>query len=211
MSNAPAAAPAGHLFVVSAPSGGGKTSLVRALLARVDGLYLSTSHTTRARRPSEHDGVDYHFVDEPQFAAMIAAGEFLEHARVFDHHYGTSRAGIADRRGRGEDVILEIDWQGARSVRARSDNALSIFVLPPSIDELERRLQGRGDGPAVVARRMRDAVNEMSHFGEYDYLVINDEFERAVTALAAIVTAARQRLAVQQTRHAAMLARLVAR
>jgi guanylate kinase len=186
----------GHLFVVSAPSGGGKTSLVRALLDRAGDLRVSTSHTTRARRSGEQDGIDYHFVEQDAFQVMVEAGEFLEHARVFDHYYGTARAPVGARLAAGEDVILEIDWQGARSIRATLPETISIFILPPSIEELERR--------------MRDAVNEMSHFGEYDYLVINDEFEQAVAALVAIVTAARLRRTVQIQRHADMLSRLVA-
>ncbi len=200
----------GHLFVVSAPSGGGKTSLVRALIERAGGLSVSTSHTTRARRSGEHDGIDYHFIDEPRFSAMVAAGEFLEHARVFDHSYGTARAAVAAQLATGDDVILEIDWQGARNIRAVMAATISIFILPPSIDELHRRLTNRGDKPQTIVRRMRDAVNEMSHFGEYDYLVINDDFERAAHALVAIVTAARLRLAVQAERHTEMLSRLVA-
>lgn len=204
-----AAAP-GHLFVVSAPSGGGKTSLVRALLERAGSLRVSTSHTTRARRSGEQDGIDYHFVDETRFTAMVAAGEFLEHARVFDHYYGTARAPVTERLAAGEDVILEIDWQGARNIRATIPDTISIFILPPSIEELERRLNNRGDKAETIVRRMRDAVNEMSHFGEYDYLVINDDFERAAAALVAIVTASRLRRAVQIQRHAEMLSRLVA-
>ena len=206
-SNSPAR---GHLFVVSAPSGGGKTSLVRALLDRAGDLRVSTSHTTRARRSGEQDGIDYHFVAQDQFQVMVEAGEFLEHARVFDHYYGTARAPVGARLAAGEDVILEIDWQGARSIRATLTETISIFILPPSIEELERRLNNRGDKAETIVRRMRDAVNEMSHFGEYDYLVINDEFEQAVAALVAIVTAARLRRTVQVQRHTDMLSRLVA-
>jgi len=200
----------GHLFVVSAPSGGGKTSLVRALLDRAGALRVSTSHTTRGRRSGEQDGIDYHFIDEAAFTDMVDGGEFLEHARVFDHYYGTARAPVAERLAAGEDVILEIDWQGARSIRAAIPDTISIFILPPSIEELERRLNNRGDKAETIVRRMRDAVNEMSHFGEYDYLVINDDFERAAAALVAIVTASRLRRAVQIQRHAEMLRRLVA-
>ena len=200
----------GHLFVVSAPSGGGKTSLVRALMERAGGLSVSTSHTTRALRSGEHDGVDYHFIDEPRFTAMVAAGEFLEHAQVFDHYYGTARAPVTAQLTAGADVILEIDWQGARNIRAAMPATISIFILPPSIEELQRRLTNRGDKPETIVRRMRDAVNEMSHFAEYDYLVINDDFERAATALVAIVNAARLRVAVQRERYAPMLSRLVA-
>ncbi|MCC6708812.1 MAG: guanylate kinase [Gammaproteobacteria bacterium] len=208
--NAIDAAASGHLFVVSAPSGGGKTSLVRTLLNRAGNLRVSTSHTTRARRSGEQDGIDYHFIDEATFEAMVAAGEFLEHARVFDHYYGTARAPVSARLAAGEDVILEIDWQGARTIRAAVATTISIFILPPSIEELERRLTNRGDKAETIVRRMRDAVNEMSHFGEYDYLVINDDFERAAAALVAIVGASRLRREVQVQRHAEMLGRLVA-
>jgi len=200
---------AGQLFVVSAPSGAGKTSLVRALVERVGEIEVSVSHTTRARRPRERDGIEYHFVDLPAFEAMVARDEFLEHAQVFDHRYGTARGGVEAALAAGRDVILEIDWQGARKVRAALAGTLSIFILPPSIAELEHRLTARGDRAEAVARRMRDAVTEMSHYGEYDYLVVNDAFERAFEALVAIVSAARLRRAAQVARHGAMLAGLV--
>lgn len=200
----------GHLFVISAPSGAGKTSLVRALVAASTRLCVSVSHTTRLRRDGETDGVDYHFVDAATFADMIAAGAFLEHATVFDHAYGTARRSVAARLEAGDDVILEIDWQGARSVRAAVPDAISIFILPPSVAELERRLRGRGDRAESIVRRMQDAQREMSHYGEYDYLVVNDDFDRALAALDAIVSAARLRRAVQETRHANLLAGLVA-
>ena len=179
----------GTLYIISAPSGAGKSSLLRALLesGRVPQAELSVSHTTRAPRPGEVDGQDYHFVDTGQFQALVDAGDFLEHARVFDNHYGTSRAAVTARLEQGIDVILEIDWQGARRVREQLPAALSIFILPPSRDALEERLTGRGqDGPEVIARRMRDAVSEMSHFDEYDYLVINDDFQQALDALVQI-------------------------
>ena len=200
----------GHLFVISAPSGAGKTSLVRALVTASTRLCVSVSHTTRLRRVGETDGVDYHFVDAATFADMAAAGEFLEHATVFDHAYGTARRNVAARLEAGDDVILEIDWQGARSVRAAAPDAISIFILPPSVAELERRLRGRGDRAESIVRRMQDAQREMSHYGEYDYLVVNDDFDRALAALDAIVSAARLRRAVQETRHATLLAGLVA-
>lgn len=201
----------GHLFVVSAPSGGGKTSLVAALIEATEDLCPSVSHTTRPQRPGEEDGVDYHFVDAPTFDRMAASGEFLEHATVFDHRYGTSRGAIETHLHAGRDVILDIDWQGGRLIRAAAPDALSVFILPPSIEELERRLRGRGmDSDAVIARRMRDAVSEMSHYDEYDYLVINDDFERALAGLGSIVRAARHRRSVQQERHRETLARLVA-
>jgi guanylate kinase len=181
----------GTLYIISAPSGAGKSSLLRALLesGRVTDVELSVSHTTRDSRPGEVDGQDYHFVDMDAFDAMVAAGDFLEHARVFDNCYGTSRAAVQARLAAGIDVILEIDWQGARRVRELLPEAVSIFILPPSRDALEERLTARGqDGPDVIARRMRDAVSEMSHFDEYDYLVINDDFQRALGDLVAIFT-----------------------
>jgi guanylate kinase len=179
----------GTLYIISAPSGAGKSSLLRALLesGRVTGVEISVSHTTRAARPGEVDGVDYHFVDMPAFDVMVAADDFLEHARVFDNCYGTSRSAVETRLAGGVDVILEIDWQGARRVRELLPAAVSIFILPPTRAALESRLTDRGqDDAAVIARRMRDAVSEMSHYGEYDYLVINDDFQQAVDALVAI-------------------------
>jgi len=185
----------GRLFVIAAPSGAGKTSLVKAALAREPNLRVCVSHTTRARRPNEVDGRDYHFVGVETFKEMIAADGFLEYAPVFDNFYGTSRAALADAFGRGPDVILEIDWQGARQVRERTCDATSgragcttVFVLPPSRAELERRLRGRGtDDATVIARRLRDAVDDMSHYGEFDYVIVNDDFERAVADLRHII------------------------
>ncbi|MDR5893729.1 guanylate kinase [Halomonas mongoliensis] len=184
--------PQGTLFIVSAPSGAGKTSLVRELIESLDGIQVSVSHTTRAMRPGEVDGVNYHFVDVPVFEAMIERGEFFEHARVFDNYYGTSRPAVQAALDAGQDVILEIDWQGARQVRSQMPDAVSIFILPPSRDELERRLASRGtDEHAVIERRMRDAVSEMSHHDEYDYLVVNDDFTTALRELQALVVAQR--------------------
>ncbi|MGR8921287.1 MAG: guanylate kinase [Gammaproteobacteria bacterium] len=200
----------GHLFVISAPSGCGKTSLVRGLLQSTPALIAAVSHTTRQRRDGEVDGVDYHFVEPARFEAMVARDEFLEHATVFDHSYGTSRASVEGDLAAGTDVLLEIDWQGARSIRQAAPDAVSIFVLPPSIAELERRLTARGDSAENVARRMQDAVSEMSHYGEYDYLVVNDDFERALGGLAAIIAAARLRRPVQVARHRRLLNDLVA-
>ncbi|QKT03312.1 guanylate kinase [Ectothiorhodospiraceae bacterium 2226] len=199
----------GVLFIVAAPSGAGKTSLVHALLRATPGLSLSVSHTTRAARPGEQDGVHYHFVDQARFDAMVAAGEFLEHARVFDNCYGTSRQAVADALQAGQDVVLEIDWQGARLVRAALP-AVGIFVLPPSREALQARLRGRGqDSEDVIARRMQDAVNEMSHHDEFDYLVVNDDFDIALAELQAIVRAARLRADAQRVRHAALIAELL--
>jgi len=201
---------AGTLYVVSAPSGAGKTSLVRALLDSTgEDLVLSVSHTTRAPRPGEVDGRDYHFVDAEAFRRMIDDGAFLEHARVFDNYYGTARQGIEAQITQGRDVILEIDWQGARQVRQALPESVGIFILPPSREALRERLCARGqDDEAVIARRMQDAVNEMSHYGEYDYLVINEVFSAARDELAAIIRCRRLRLAGQTQRHADLLASL---
>ena len=171
----------GDVFVISAPSGAGKTSLVAALQSSEPGLHVSVSHTTRPRRSNESDGVNYHFVSEKDFVAMIDADAFLEHARVFDHRYGTARDSVEKFLAAGEDVILEIDWQGAGQVRQRHPGCIGIFILPPSRESLAERLAGRAqDSDEVIARRMRDAVAEMSHFHEFDYLVINDEFQVAL-------------------------------
>jgi guanylate kinase len=207
----PESAASGTLYIISAPSGAGKSSLLKALLETGGaGMALSVSHTTRAPRPGEVDGVDYHFTDVEHFTAMVEAGEFLEHARVFDNFYGTSRQAVEQQLADGQDVILEIDWQGARAIRARMPDTVTIFILPPSRAELEARLTARGqDDVGVIARRMRDAVSEMSHYDEYDYLIINDVFEVARDRLAAILQARRQRLAPQQQRQAGLLAALL--
>lgn len=196
----------GRLYIISAPSGAGKTSLVRALLERMEGIEVSVSHTTRVMRVGEQDGRDYHFIDKAHFEQMVAAGDFLEHAQVFDNYYGTASTTIQQRLEGGQDVILEIDWQGARQVREQIATALSIFILPPSRQALEQRLQGRGqDSDEIIARRMRDAVTESSHYQEFDYLVINDDFELALRQLMAIVTADRLRGVRQQSQYAAMI------
>ncbi len=201
----------GTLFIVSAPSGAGKTSLVKALVARLDHIRLSVSYTTRPPRPGERDGEDYHFVDEATFQQMVREGAFLEYARVFDHHYGTSRAWLEEQLHAGTDVILEIDWQGARQVRDALPGAVGIFILPPSRETLYQRLRQRGqDDDAVIQRRMRDAVAEMRHYREYDYLVINDRFEQALDELTHIVLAARLRTPIQARRHAALIEALLA-
>lgn len=201
----------GTLYIVSAPSGAGKTSLVKALLERDGRLALSVSHTTRVPRPGEIDGLHYFFVDGPTFDRMVDERAFLEHAQVFDNQYGTSRAAVRDKLASGQDVILEIDWQGARQVRASVPDAVGIFVLPPSREALEERLRGRGqDTDEVISRRMRDAVAEMSHYGEYQYLVINDRFETALDEMAAIVAARRLLLAPQSLRHRALVDALLA-
>ncbi|MGD8977628.1 MAG: guanylate kinase [Gammaproteobacteria bacterium] len=178
----------GRLIVISAPSGAGKTSLVRALLASDPNTRFSTSFTTRPPRRGEQDGSDYFFVTEREFREMVAAGEFLEHARVFDNLYGTSRSQVEELMARGRDVLLEIDWQGARQIRAVMPDCLSIFILPPSAVELERRLRGRStDSDATISRRLRDAHADMSHWDEFDYAVINDDFDTAVAELVGIL------------------------
>lgn len=200
----------GTLYIVSAASGAGKTSLLRALVRDEPQLVVSVSHTTRPPRPGERDGVDYHFTDEAGFLGLVAAGAFLEHAEVFGRRYGTTRAAVEAELAAGRDVVLEIDWQGAEQVRTRMPEAVSVFILPPSRAELERRLRGRGqDSEAVIARRMDEAVSEMSHFADYDYLVINDRFDQALEDLRAIVRSRRLRLDAQRERHAPVLAELL--
>jgi guanylate kinase len=200
----------GILFVVSAPSGAGKTSLLRALVPSDPRLVMSVSHATRPMRPGEQDGVDYHFVDVAAFERMVADGAFLEHARVFDNYYGTAEVSVREQLAAGQDVVLEIDWQGARQVRRHFPEAVSIFIVPPTIEALRARLAGRGqDSDAVVERRMRDARDELSHYVEYDYLVVNDDFDDALGALRAIVLAARQRTQFQAAGIADALRRML--
>lgn len=178
----------GKLYIFSAPSGGGKSSLARALVETDPGTVLSVSHTTRSPRPGERDGVDYHFVDKRQFKTMVDAAEFLEHAEVFDNYYGTSKKTIEALLDRGRNVILDIDWQGMREIKKRMPDAISVFILPPSREELRKRLQDRKqDSDEVVERRMRDAVNEMSHYGEFDLVVLNDDFDAALEDLRTII------------------------
>jgi guanylate kinase len=178
----------GRLFLVTAPSGAGKTSLVRALLKDHPNIRFSISYTTRPKRPMEEHGRDYFFVDKAEFQRMVTAGEFLEHAQVFDNHYGTSRKTVEGEMAAGRDVLLEIDWQGAAQVRKLLPEAISIFILPPTRAELERRLRARGtDSEEVIARRLRDAVTDMSHCKGFDYVVVNQDFDRAVAELRDIV------------------------
>ena len=201
----------GTLFIVSAPSGAGKTSLLKALVETEDKIKVSVSHTTRPKRPGEVDGVDYHFVDPDTFRDLIGEAAFLEHAEVFGNYYGTSEAAIRDLLASGTDVILEIDWQGARQVRKRFDDAVSIFILPPTPQALLQRLQGRGqDSDDVIQRRMSEAKDEMSHYPEYDYIIVNDQFDVALGELRAVVSAQRFRQAVQSERLAERLAALLA-
>ncbi len=178
----------GTLFTISAPSGAGKTSLVDALVADCDSLLVSVSHTTRSMRPGETDGDNYHFVSEEEFLAMLERAEFLEHARVFGNLYGTSSVWVEEQLSRGKDVILEIDWQGAAQVKRLQPDACAIFILPPSREELHRRLTGRGqDDAQTIEARMHKAVEEMSHYVESNFLVVNEDFDQAVAALQAIV------------------------
>ena len=188
-----------------------KTSLVKALIDQDSLVCVSVSHTTRAARPGEVDGWDYHFTEMTEFDRMIDAGEFLEYAEVFTNKYGTSRAWVEATLAEGKDVILEIDWQGAQQVRKLMPKALSIFILPPSREALEQRLTKRGqDSAEVIAGRMAEAVSEMSHYHEFDYLVINDQFEQALTELQAVFLARRQRIEVQSVRHQPMIEQLLA-
>lgn len=188
----------GLLFIVSSPSGGGKTSLVKALLEAEPAVRLSVSYTTRAPRPGEVDGRDYHFVTVPEFERMLEAGEFLESAIIYGNHYGTSQNWIERERAEGRDVLLEIDWQGAQQVRRLMRQVVSIFILPPSPEVLETRLRGRRqDSEEVVARRLAAAREEIGHVSEYEYVIINDDFDRAALDLRSIIRAERLKLARQ--------------
>ena len=200
----------GCLFVLAAPSGGGKTSLVKALLEREPGMRLSVSYTTRPPRPGEVDSVDYHFVDEPTFMALKDKGEFLEHAFVHGNWYATSATWLSNEVHAGHDVLLEIDWQGARQVRNLIPGSVLVFILPPTLQSLEERLNKRGqDTPEVIARRMEAAREEMRHCGEFDYVIMNQDFARAVDDLSVIVRAARLAAPRQQVRHATLIADLL--
>lgn len=200
----------GTLYTISAPSGAGKTSLVDRLLATVDNLLVSVSHTTRPRRPGEKDGVNYNFVTQNEFTAMLEQSDFLEHAEVHGNYYGTSRQWVEDNLNAGTDVILEIDWQGAAQIRRLFADCIGIFILPPSRAALRERLTGRGqDDPAIIARRIAAADEEMSHYVESDYLVINDDFEKALDQLRAIIVATRCRIAHQQLEQEKLLVDLL--
>ncbi len=177
-----------NLFVVAAPSGGGKTSLINALLDRDKQVRLSVSHTTRPPRPGERDGVHYHFIDEASFQHLADRDAFLEHARVFDHYYGTGREAVERQLASGYDVILDIDWQGARQIRDSFPSCCTVFIVPPSLKVLRQRLTTRGqDSEAVIQRRMRDARTEISHWSEFDFLIINDNFDEALSDLRSII------------------------
>ena len=194
----------GNLFVVSAPSGAGKTSLVKALIESFPDVHVSVSHTTRAKRPGEVDGKDYHFVSKQQFDEIRDRGGFLESADVFDHCYGTSRVFVENLLGDAGDVLLEIDWQGAEQVRRNMPGAISIFILPPSLALLEQRLRGRGqDSEGTIARRLREAANDIKHCKDFDFIIMNDQFEVALQDMQSIFRASRLRRDQQLTRFGA--------
>ncbi len=201
--------PTGTLFVVAAPSGGGKTSLTRALLANDRGIRLSVSYTTRPPRPGERDGVDYHFISTERFMALRDAGEFLEHAHVHGNWYATSASWLRKEIEAGQDVLLEIDWQGAAQVRKLIPSSIHVFILPPSLALLEERLHRRGqDDKLTIARRLEAARDEIRHCAEFNYVIINQDFASAVDDLSAIVRASRLRAAHQCVRHEALIAQL---
>lgn len=200
----------GTLYIISAPSGAGKTSLISALLENLEGAEMAVSHTTREPREGEINGKHYHFVDANAFLDGVHNNEFLEHANVFGNHYGTSKKAVEDILAKGIDVILEIDWQGAQQVRKLMPEALSIFILPPSKEELEKRLRGRGtDSDEVIARRLAQSVEDIKHYTEFDYVVINDKFDESVNILKSIFIANRARREQQQVRNADILANLI--
>lgn len=200
----------GSLYIISAPSGAGKTSLVTKLVEKDAHIVVSISSTTRPIRPGEENGVNYHFLSVEDFKAQIELGDFLEHAQVFDNFYGTSKSSVEQQLNSGKDVILEIDWQGAQQVRKLVPEATSIFILPPSIEELSRRLNSRGtDSEDVIQRRMADAVSEMSHYHEFDYLVINNNFDMALHELQSIFAAGRLTLENQLKNHSALIDSMV--
>ncbi len=200
----------GTLYTVSAPSGAGKTSLVQALVESTDNVRVSVSHTTRAMRPGEEDGVNYHFTERETFVEMIGDSAFLEHAEVFGNLYGTSTQWVKDTLAGGTDVILEIDWQGAQQVRRLIAETMSVFILPPSREELTRRLTGRGqDDSSIIDARMQEAINEMSHYVEGHYVIINDDFDVALSEFKAILLSQRLTLDNQQQRHEQLLSSLL--
>lgn len=199
----------GNLFVISAPSGAGKTSLVHALLNINPEIRLSISYTTRDPRPGEHDGKDYHFVSREEFLAMVKRGEFMESAEVYGNLYGTSQTWISQENAQGHDVLLEIDWQGAAQVRRLFPDCVSIFILPPSMEALEQRLHGRGkDNAAVIAKRMAAAREDVAHVAEYDYVIINDNLNVALRELNAVVLSARLTCTKQLSRHQILINQL---
>lgn len=200
----------GNLFIVTAPSGAGKTSLVRALLERDSQVQLSISYTTRPPRPGETDGRDYHFVSQETFLEMLAHGDFLESAEVYGNRYGTSQSWIERVRKTGKDILLEIDWQGAAQVRRLMPEAIGVFILPPSRETLLERLKGRGqDAADVIERRMKAAREDISHVGEFDYAIINDDFDTALHDLLAVIRAQRLKIGDQLVRHAGLINKLL--
>lgn len=200
----------GTLFIVAAPSGAGKSSLVNAVLAKEPGIVLSISFTSRGPRPGERHAQHYHFVSKEEFERMIAAGDFFEHALVHGDYKGTARQSVEPQLAAGKDVLLEIDWQGARQVRAKMPDSVSVFILPPSMDALQTRMRNRGqDSEEVIARRLAAAREEMSHVGEFDYVIVNEHFDAAAAELRSIFVAHRLRQAVQTERHAALIADLL--
>jgi guanylate kinase len=204
-------APRGRLFVIAAPSGAGKTSLVKALLERKPELHVSISYTTRKMRPTEEDGREYHFVSITDFQQLVDQGLFLEYAQVFDNFYGTGRRPVETEMARGNNVVLEIDWQGAQQVRKSLPECVTIFILPPSRRSLEERLRNRRtDSEEVIARRLRDAVGDMSHWNEFDYVVVNDDFDKAVNDLVSIVEGGGEHLKAHRPELQGLLAELLA-
>jgi len=198
------------LYVVAAPSGGGKTSLIGALLKQDEQIRLSVSYTTRPPRPGEQDGVHYHFVDEPAFLNLVSQDAFLEHARVFDYCYGTGRQSVERQLAAGYDVILDIDWQGARQIRKAFPSCRTIFIIPPSLEALRNRLTRRGqDSAQVIQRRMQDAQAEISHWAEFDFLIINDDFDEALSDLRSIIRSGKPRRAVNKRQRREILAELL--
>ena len=200
----------GTLFIVAAPSGAGKSSIVNAVLARDPNISLSISFTSRAPRPGERHAEHYHFIETAEFEAMVAAGDFFEHALVHGDWKGTARQSVEPQLSAGRDVLLEIDWQGARQVRSKIPDAVSVFILPPSRAALEERMRKRGqDSEAVIAQRLAAAREEMSHYGEFDYLIVNEVFETAVAEMCSIFTASRLRKDAQVARHARLITSLL--
>jgi len=200
----------GNLYIVTAPSGAGKTSLVKALIESTNDITASISHTTRPMRPGETNGKDYHFVSKDEFLNMEKAGDFIEHAEVFDNYYGSSRRGMNDQLKLGSDVILEIDWQGAQQVKKVFPKSTGIFILPPSKETLIERLHSRGqDSKEVIQRRTEEAITEMAHYHEFDYLIINDDFQTALAEFKSIISAARLKIKTQKQQHAKLISQLL--
>lgn len=202
----------GTLYIVAAPSGGGKTSLVKELLASLDGIEASISHTTRPKRPGEQEGVDYFFIDDSSFRRMVKNEEFIEHAKVFGNQYGTSKEQIQSRLDEGVDVLLDIDWQGAQQIKTLFENSVGVFIIPPSLEDLKQRLLARNqDNEQVIQDRMKQAQDELSHYTEFDYLIVNDQFEVALEELKTVIAANRLRVSKQTIRQSKLLSFLLER